>query len=195
MSCGFGFLSSFYPYVVDTVIEASPDDVLRATQRAVRGIARDTEYFTEEFTMDIVAGQTTYTLQSNYDAKPLRVVTIVVNSVTLGNNDYSITASGRTLTLTNTPSASITDGLVVNVTLLPNLDCMELDEDQMESWAEVVIAGSKLQLYMQPKKPWSDPMEAGMQKGLYEGYIEIMAQDRMTQGQSGSTGVNLGARI
>jgi len=195
MSCGFGFLSSFYPYIVDTVVEASPDDVLRATQRAVRGIARDTEYFTEEFTTNVVSSQTSYTLQSDYDAKPLRVRTITLNGVPLGNNDYSITASGRILTLTDTPSASITDGLVINVSLLPNLDCMELDEDQMEAWAEVVISGSKLQLYMQPKKPWSDPLEAGMQKGLYEGYIEIMAQDRITQGQSGSTAVNLGARI
>ena len=193
--CGFGLLENFYPYIIDTVIEASSEDSLRAIQKAVRKIARDTEMFTETLTLDLVAGKTSYQLNSIYDAKVLRVVTLTVNNVVLGNDKFSITSSGRILNLLEEPKEDVENGIVVDVTLLPNLDCLELDEYKMEEWAEAIIAESKFQLYSQPKKPWSDPVEAGYQKELYEGYIELIAQHRITQGQSGPTSINFGARI
>jgi hypothetical protein len=190
-----GLFDNLVPYIVDTVIEASADDVVRAIQRSVRTLARDTEFFTEDYVLDIVAGQTEYVLDSIYSAKNLRVRTMTISDTVVTNAEYSLSISGRVVTLTNEPLESVTDGLEITTSLLPDLDCLELDEDQMERWVEAIIALAKYELHKQPRKPWSDPMEASMQINLYEGYVEIMAQDRIGQGQSGSSSVNLNARI
>lgn len=191
----FGEFDSFVPYVNDTVIEASPDDVVHAIQKAVRKMARDTEFFTEDYVLDVVSGTTTYDMDSQYDAKNLRVVTIELNDADVANSEYSLSTNGRTITLVNEPTESITDGLEITTALLPDLDCTELDEDQMERWAEAIISLAKSELHSQPRKPWTDPLEAANQLNLYEGYVELMAQERIGQGQSGSTTVNFGARI
>jgi len=195
MSTNFGKFESFVPYIIDTVVEAGPDDVVRAIQRTVRKMVRDTEFFTEEYTQDVVAGTTVYYFDSEYDAKNLRVRIILTDGATVNNNDYALSVNGRTVTLATAPAETVVDGFELKTSILPDLDCLELNEDQMERWAEAIIALSKSDLHSQPRKPWTDPLEAQVQSNLYEGYVELMAQDRISNGQSGSTSINLGARI
>ena len=195
MSCNYGLYESFYPFITDTIVEASPDDILRAMQMSMRVFAVDTEFFKEEYTLDLVGGQTVYNLESIYDAKNYRVLTITVDDAAISNAQYTLSLSGRILTLTDEPSNDVTDGLVVNAVIRPDLTCIELDEDQMEVWAEAIISLTKMTLHAQPRKPWSDPVEAGYQKEEYEGYVELISQQNITQGQSGATSVNFSARV
>jgi len=191
----FAKFSAFYPYVIDTIIEASADDVLRATQLAVRQFATDTEWFNETYTVDLVAGQTTYSIESNYDARNLRVLSITINGQAPTSTDYALAGNGRTVTLTNAPADNVTDGLVLTCVTMPDLDCDELDEDQMESMPEAIISLTKHILYRMPRKPWSDPIQSQFYKGLYDGYTENLSTNSLLGGQSGSTSINLGARI
>ena len=195
MSTNFSKFESFVPYITDTIVEAREDDVIHAIQRAVRKMARDTEFFFEDYTLDVVASTTEYEINSDYEVKNLRVRTITLDDVTVTNAEYTLSTNGSVVTLVNEPTESVTDGLEIRTTILPDLDCLELDEDQLERWAEAVIALSKSELHAQPRKPWTDPMENAVQLNLYEGYVELMAQERTGQGQSGSTTVNFGARV
>lgn len=195
MSCNYGLYESYYGYITDTIVEADEDDILRAMQMAMRIYAVDTEVFNEEFTLDLVSGQTTYTLDSIYDAKVYRISTVEVDGTEIANTQFSISESGRILTLTEEPSDSVTDGLVVNAIIKPDLTCIELDEDQMETWAEAFIHLTKMTLHAQPKKPWSDPVEASYHRDEYDGFVELISQRNLTQGQSGATSVNFGARV
>jgi len=195
MSTTFGVFENYIPYITDTIVEAGNPIILRSIQQAVRQMARDTEYFTEEYTLDVVSEQTDYTIESIYEARNIRVIEIELDEATVSNYGYSISDNGKTITLTNEPSTDSTDGLIITASILPNLDCCELDEDQMEAWAEAIISVTKSLLHAQPRKPWSDPMEASYQNELYEGYIELIAQNSVTQGQSGATTVNFGARL
>ena len=195
MSCNYGLYESFYPFITDTIVEASPDDILRAMQMSMRAFAVDTEFLKEEYTLNLVEGQTVYELDSTYEAKNYRVLDITVNGGAISNGQYTLSLSGRLLTLTDTPIENVTDGLVVNTVIRPDLTCDELDEDQMEAWAEAIISITKMTLHAQPRKPWSDPVEAGYQREEYDGYVELISQQNITQGQSGSTSVNFGARV
>jgi len=195
MSCNFGFYESYYPYITDTIVEASPDDILRAMQMAMRVYAVDTELFNEDYTLDLVEGQTIYELDSIYDAKNYRITSLSVNGTDLANTQYSLSLSGRLLTLIDVAIENVTDGLLVSAVIKPDLTCIELDEDQMGVWAEAVISITKMTLHAQPRKPWSDPVEAAFQREEYDGFVELISQYALTQGQSGATSVNFGARV
>ena len=193
MSENLGLFCSLFPYIQDTVVEASETDMMRAIQMAMREFAVDTEIFAENYVIDTVEGQTTYVLESIYSAKNYRVFTIELDGAALANNQYSLSTSGRIVTLVNAPTDSAVGGLEVTAVIKPNLTCEELDEDQVELWYEAIIALTKGKLHAQPRKPWSDPLEASYQLQVYEGYIELVSSDRVTVGQSGSTNVNFGA--
>lgn len=195
MSDSLGLFCNIYPYIQDTVVEASETDIERSMQMAVREFAVDTEIFSEVYTIDIVADQATYVLESIYKAKNYRIAIVAINGANLVNSQYTLSTSGRILTLIDIPSAAATGGLVLTTVLKPDLTCTQLDEDQMELWYEALISLTKGKLHAQPRKPWSDPVEASYQLGIYEGYVELVAQDRVTLGQSGPTTVNFGARV
>ena len=193
MSDNFGLFCTLYPYIQDTVVEASETDMMRSIQMAMREFFVDTEIFSEDYVVDTVVGQTTYVLESIYSAKNYRVITIELDGAAMANNQYSVSTSGRVITLVNAPTDATVGGLEIKTAIKPNLTCEQLDEDQVELWYEAIIALTKSKLHAQPRKPWSDPLEASYQLQVYEGYIELVSSDRVTVGQSGSTNVNFGA--
>jgi len=195
MSTSFGQFEAFIPYINDTIVEANDQDIIRAMQMSMREITVDTEMFSETYTLDLVEGQTDYIAESIYSAKNYRVISIVSNGATLSNAQYSMSTSGRIIRLTTAAEDSVVGGLVIRTVIKPDLTCVELEEDQMELWPEAIFALTKKNLHAQPRKPWSDPLEASYQADIYEGYVELISQGKITVGQSGSTSVNLGARI
>lgn len=191
----FKEFEDFIPEITDTVIEASDEDIVRCIQRAMRKIAFDTEYFFADYVVNIVAGQTEYTIYPQYDAKNYRVKSIELQGNGVNNNLYSLSQDGNTVTLVNIPPENITGGLEIKTALLPRLDCTVLDREQLDAWPEAVISLTKYLLHKQPNKPWSNSMEAQIQEEEYDSIVELMSQDRFANGQSGAQTIQFGGFI
>ena len=157
-------------------------------QQAARQFCTDSEAWREELpAIDLVAEDVTYTLTPSYDCEIRRVLKVWIRTeddVTNGDDgtlldfdDYEYAPAGSVLTLDDSvePQEAVTDGLVVEVVLVPylstNVDALltqgGISATFLNYWAEPIIARAKHTLMRMTRTAWANPDLAGVYLAEY----------------------------
>lgn len=171
----FKTYQDFYPYI--DVPDISDGEKLRNIQKAFRKFARDTEIFKEEITLDLEAGETDYYIVPLSDSSILRVVSVTANGVEQSAAEFSLAADQSTLVFETAPIESVTDGLVVEIIILPDFDAEKQDESIMNTWAEAIISLTKYMIYKQSNKSYYNPNEEMVALGEYQEYYQMITHE------------------
>lgn len=144
-------------------------NVLPALRRATRLFFQRTECWQYQLDpIDIVAEKSQYSIIPDRAASVLRIleVRLLSSEEVASGYEGSITPGQfyeftppATLTLNDQikPHSAVTDGLVVKVVLLPNMEASEVDEGVFNRYGEAIIAKAIYDLKGEINKPWSDP--------------------------------------
>ena len=81
---------------------------------------------------------------------------------------YFLLSDRATVRLVYTPDRTITQGLVLTVTLRPKRTATVVDEIIYEEYLEAIVDGAKSKLLMMAGKPWTDLPAATVAKAAYE---------------------------
>lgn len=151
---------------------------LNALRRAGREFFRSAEAWHPDLdAIDVVADQEDYTLVIDAPAEIKRIKAVHLKTDEdvdegydgrlLGSGEYSLILPA-TLRFQEhyTPSAAVTDGLVVELVLFPYLMADELPDDLLERWVEPVIAWALYDLLKV-----QDPDLAGLHLQTYRNYL------------------------
>ena len=144
-------------------------NVLPALRRATRLFFQRTEVWQYQLDpIDLVADTKDYTLSPDRDAIILRVIEVrLLSDEEIASGYEGNITPGQFYTFTPpdvltlndqiTPRSNVTDGLVVKVVLMPNLEPGEVDEVMFNRYGEGIIAKAIYDLKGEAGKPWSDP--------------------------------------
>lgn len=174
-----------------------PDPLLlQELQGAGRDFCRDTEAWREYITMDIDSDLTDYVLRSKYNAEILRPRWVWTNGDRTGEpidiSLFDFRPETQTLSFNSDFADDLTDGLIVEVTLMPRLFTEELAGHFMEKWAEGIVARAKVRLMSMKDKPWSSPERVQFFNGEYSRYLSVAHRDRLSENKQ--TGVRFVAK-
>lgn len=175
--------SDLYSRMVTELTGCSIPLILQTLQDIGRDFCSRTEAWIEDLpSIDLVADEDEYTVQSSWNARIDRIREVRINTtegVTAGNegtlqepDDYEFDGD-HTLKLDDSivPTSAVTDGLDVQVAIVPNWDAQELDPAFLERWAEAIIFGAKAALMIMPNKQWTNPQLAVFYSRKYEDQI------------------------
>jgi len=144
-------------------------------QQACRRFASDSEAFRETLAyIDLVADQANYTLTPSWDCRILRVTEVWKRSADDVTNDmegvqqpeaYYKFVKPNTLILATDiiPGAAVTDGLMVEVVLVPEVTQTGTNVVSLEflnDYAEAIMERAYYSLKLMPKQRWSDAAKA-----------------------------------
>lgn len=161
--------SDLYNRVLPELRGADVPSLLRALQDGGRAFLGDSEVWRVWLDpVDLVASQVDYVLTFPYRADIRRIMGVRMNTtagVTAGlegddiDESYYAFSPPDTLTLDDSlaPGTAVTDGLTVEVVLVPKLDAVEIPEWIFSRYAEGVMAYAKYVMMRQPEVPWSNP--------------------------------------
>lgn len=119
--------------------------------------------------VDLVEDQTDYTIVPSWDARINRILEVRINTEdgvdngdegALQDEDSYEFILPSTLSFTNAPSSSVTDGLDVKVSLVPEPDSDDVDESFLDRWEWGIRALALSKMLLMKKRPWSDPDNA-----------------------------------
>jgi hypothetical protein len=83
------------------------------------------------------------------------------------------------------PKETLVDAITMRVALKPTRICPDpcdvFPDELFEDYAEVIASGAKRRLMLIPKKPYSDPQQAGVEQSLFIAGLN-MARQRATHG-------------
>lgn len=176
MSTNISGYSDLLPYMaVDLPGNPAQAVMLNALRRAGRDFCETTEAWLIELDpINLVADQKSYTITIPNSATIYRIDEVRLNTedgVDAGNDAIKQDSSTyefiqpSTLKFKTAPAASVTDGLEVDVIIVPPIDFQEdFDEWFMERWHEAILDGAMYLMLMQVKKPWSNPAGAAEYK-------------------------------
>ena len=144
--------------------------MLQAIRTVAREFCRRTEAWREELDpIDIEDGTVAYTLDPVYSAEIVRIVEVRINTesgVDEGTEGalvdpllYRFQPRTNVLTLADClePGDDVTDGLDVEVALVPKFGADEIAEDFYALWAETLVAAAIASMKGIAGKPWTDP--------------------------------------
>lgn len=184
-------LTDFYDYVMPELPQVGVPHALQELRNAVIDFCTDTKTYTEKLApVDVVSGTSTYTLTvTETTARVVDIVKVVHNNdpLTPANreqldflfNDWDTGGTGpsshylsvvdrATLRLVRTPGTSFTDGLVVTVAIAPTRVATTVPDWILERWVDAIKYRTLARMYLQLKKPWSDPQLAIKMNQMYE---------------------------
>lgn len=153
---------------------------------------------------DLVDGTKTYTLSPivstvTYVARIESILEVRWNTeagVTAGTSGdvqnwriYGFNPNTNVLTFETAPTEDITDGLDVDVVLVPHLSATDMADWVLNIYAEPILAGAMYTLKKMPKVAWEDQ---GGSQAAYREYINGVSKaksDIAREYRAGSTGV------
>ena len=74
----------------------------------------------------------------------------------------------QSIRLVRIPGGSLSAGLVVSVSVMPDAGASQLDDDLYDDHRKAIACGALSMLLAQPKKPWSDPGQAMAHRVSFE---------------------------
>lgn len=173
-------LTDFLDYIM---VELPGADIALVKQKVLESCiefcARTKVYTVTLPAIDVVSGTASYTLdpESGYIISDVMADGVVYNGVMLNPSDpvslddvftdwrttgsgapsyYLLSADRTTLTLVETPDASITGGLVVTVAEKPTINATTVPDVLLSRYHEAVKCGALGALFAMKRKPWSD---------------------------------------
>lgn len=170
---GLNKYSGLYPLMIPELPACSASLILQAIQKSARKFCIDTEIWSETLdSIDLVKDQTDYTISSSWDAEIRRIKELRINTkanIAEGNDGtiqkpalYEFTPEDDTLTLDDSiePAENVTDGLEIDVCLVPMNATTVVDPVFLNYWSGAIIAGAMVSLMLMPKQKWSNPTQA-----------------------------------
>jgi len=157
-------------------------------RRAARKFCRQTGALTEELAaIDLVAGQTDYTLSVGTGYELRRVRKAVLQDRTLGSWEYELVRSTGKLRLAAEPASAEDDALVVTCTVAPLLTiAADLPGWFEQTWGDAIEAGALARLLAMRKKPWADPEGAAEARDEWAAGIGAAMRDVEAAGRDGN---------
>lgn len=164
-------LSDFYPLMMDQLPGINTPVLDQHLRKACRIFADDTDAFIEELSpINLVAAQRAYTLTPSWDCRIKRIKEVWIRTSTDVTSDLEGTKQSEDLyrferpdilTLEEgiKPGVAVTDGLVVHVVLVPEVDQTGDNVVSLEflnDYSEGIMNRALYTLCIMPKQRWSD---------------------------------------
>jgi len=152
------FLSDLAIKVVADMPGYPPENVVQDKLRwAWEQLLEGSEVWREELDpIDSVTDQADYTLSPD-EGVVIRVVEVKIDESVIDPAGYKMTdLSTLTFEEDFIPDQDITDGIVVNVSLAPDVDGITGPDWVLQRFHEGLVAGARYALYRMRGKPWSD---------------------------------------
>lgn len=89
------------------------------------------------------------------------------------------------------PNESITDGLIVSMTVEPSVKTEGLPEWFLNEYADAIIAGTFWRLYALPNQPWSSPRDATSKQVEFYHACDSAKIDYLTRDLNGALTMNI----
>ena len=149
-------LSKFLPYIYPALPEVSDMEFIANTRRACIEFCRLTRVWQIDLEpMDIVAGQSNYSMLLPPEADLSKVLTVVVDGQELlpiserlhGNSQgstgfYNVNHSDKKIILSSIPANDITVGLQISVALQPTIVTFDVPEILFNTYPEAISLGA-----------------------------------------------------
>lgn len=184
-------LDTFYDYILTEIPGVGVPQLKQELRNAIIDFCKDTKTYTETLSaINVVSGTSTYTLTVT------ETTARVVDIVDVKHNDKGLSASNTqeldslytdwdaggtgvpsyylsvvdraTVRLVKTPGTSITAGLVVKVALSPTRAATTVPDWILERWVDAIKFRTLARMYLQMKKPWSDPQLSRVMNQYYQ---------------------------
>jgi len=152
-------LNDLYPLIQPYMTGAVKAVIVQSVRLGARRWCRETGGWRSTHTQDSDKDELTYTFTlDSYDAIMLRVVSVNINGsqYDLEEDDYTVADDRLSITLQNAPSSSETDGMVIVISMIPELNAEQLSNPFFDRWFEAILAAAKADMYKQPMKPYTD---------------------------------------
>lgn len=182
---------AFYDYILTELPGVGVPQLKQELRNAVIDFCTDTKTFTETLAaINVVADTSTYTL--TVVATTARIVDLVdvkhndkmlnpgnVQELDMLYLDWDTGGTGvpthylsvvdrTSIRLVKTPGTSITGGLVIKVALAPLRNSTTCPDWILERWVDAIKYRTLSRMYIQLKKPWSDPQLAMLMNQYYQ---------------------------
>lgn len=164
-------------------------------QQAHREFCRVSEAWKEKLDpIDLVEDEEHYTVSPSYDAHIVRVNKVWVRSETdVDNGDDGILQDESqwdftvpdTLEFVTAPTTDVTEGLVVEVILLPYPNSTDIDSEFVNRYHEGIVGYAMWQLLRMKGKKWTDQNLAAVYRMQHE---DVLASAMGQQRQDYKTG-------
>jgi len=157
-----------YPYMLPELPGCSKAMALQALHRAVRQLCIDTEVWWETLdSINLVEDQTEYTIDSTWEAEIRRIKELRINNadnIDAGNEGavqdpslYDFTPTDALeLSESIKPAEDVTDGLEVDIWIVPRITAPTVDPTLLNDWLEPIIGWAMAFLMNMKRKKWSD---------------------------------------
>lgn len=195
-------LSDLYPHMIPELPDCPAPLLLQALQQAARTFCERSQTWVETLaSVDLEDGVLEYSLSPDWDARIQTVEEVRINSeagVDAGDKgavqDMSLIAwdpdeQVLTLDASMEPADDVTDGLEVDVCLVPLLDTTEVPEWLLNRYAEGITGYAMWYLLKMPSKRWSNPDLAQVYWAQYRGQLTRAKAERQRKYRAGNVGV------
>lgn len=173
-------VSALYPLMYTELTGDCPEPLmLQHLQSALRLFCNRTKAWIETLpSIDLVEDQDDYALVSTWTARVDQVREVRINTEDgvdaglkgskLDEASWDYDPSTEKVTLAQAPTADVTDGLEVDVAIVPELYVDNVASWFMNRYAEDIVAGAMVTLLRMPDKDWSKAPETGALIARYE---------------------------
>jgi hypothetical protein len=155
--------SDLYPFMIRQLKSCPKSSVMQALYLAAEDFCDRTEAWTLKIEdIDVVADQQEYELSIDYDARVKRIENVWLDDVDQETNTFDLDGE-KTLKFRTDyiPDADDTDGMDVQIVLVPRPTTHEFEENFFERWAmRAFRAKAFSDLMFEKDKAWSDPVQA-----------------------------------
>lgn len=202
MSYGLVKFKDFLNFLIPHLPGCGDGTALLYLRSTARKFCADTESLIETLpSIDIVANQSVYAIASTLSAEIKRIKDVRLNnaegiaagkpgvSQRLDRFDYD--PSTGNLTLTYAPDTAITDGLEVDISIVPEIGTNELPTWWMNRYNDGLIAGTLADLQGMKGMPWTNPGMAQSNKSTYLNYVGRAKNDVLSKYKALMPRVNL----
>jgi hypothetical protein len=183
----------------------------RQILRAARELCEESRCWRYDVTLNTVADQATYNLASLFTPEVnVQLVDVIsmkptdgstpVKPITKGwldinwadwRDDTALTAtyytleSNNTIRLIPTPSQTVSGAYTIRIAVKPRLSATTIDDVVYNKFYELLVSGAKANLFMVPRKPWTDLQMAQYHRATFLGGFPAAVAEAQDDFQTG----------
>jgi len=183
-------LTSFLKYVYASIPGVPRELAIDVIRESVRQFCKESNIWRESLaTANIVATQDTYPLTLPVtDTKIASLLYVRYDNTILdiktedeldyedpdwrkglnGTPDSCVLLDPTTIQFNRIPETSVTSGLIIKASLMPNNDCTVAPAELYDDWHAGVVNGALSKLMLMPKQTWSDPNQGLLEEKYFK---------------------------
>jgi hypothetical protein len=190
--------SDLLPFMLPELPGCTTPMITQALQRGLRQFCIDTEaWYENTIKKSLVADQSDYILYPTWDADIVRIKELRINDATniaTGNDGVAQSESmyefvpPYTIRLDDaiTPSEAVTNGLEVDLRILPSINATTVDPAFLTLWSEPIIGWAMWYLMSMERKKWSSPNRSAFYGLQYQKGRSKAKSEKVRLGRGGS---------